>query len=432
MSKARSHDAQPRLAFWLLLCCAALCPCKLAAQDLPAPEQLKISVITFGRGDQVHQYFGHNAFVVSAPELEAPTVFNYGMFTFGPDMIPSFLKGRLRFWMGATDLERTAAMYESHNRDVRLRELNLEPAAKLAIFKQLLHDARPENREYLYDHYFDNCSTRVRDVLDRALGGQLRRTWSAPSPFTLRQETRRYTQHDVWTEWLMMFGLNGSVDRPQTLWGNAFLPDELEHLLDTTSYRDSRGVRVPLVARKQALFLAQRPGVPGKPATRWPYTLALGLLLGAVPLLLARQARRSTRAFWRFALAAFATAYGTIAGALGSLLTSLWLFSDHLVSHRNLNLLLANPLTSIAGVLAATAMFRGAHANRAWCRIWELLGVLTLLLLALQAFSIGPQQDVSLTATLLAPANLGLALASRMLRAAARDPERSFELAASA
>lgn len=166
-------------------------------------EQLSISVITFGRGDAVHQYFGHNAFVIEAPSVEQPsaTVFNYGMFTFGPGMIPQFLKGRLHFWVGATELQQTAAQYARANRDVRLLELNLSPTARAAVFARLLHDVRPENREYLYDHYFDNCSTRVRDILDAALHGQLRRAWSVPSQFTLRDQTRRYTQHDPLTEW---------------------------------------------------------------------------------------------------------------------------------------------------------------------------------------------------------------------------------------
>jgi hypothetical protein len=383
------------------------------AQEQPSAEQMKISVITFGRGDNVHQYFGHNAFVVSSPEMP-PAVFNYGMFTFGPDMVANFLKGRLRFWMGATDLRRTAATYASNNRDVRIRDLNLAPAARLSIYTRLIHDAKPENREYLYDHYYDNCSTRLRDILDQALGGQLRRTWAAPSRFTLRQETRRYTQHDILTEWLMMFGLNGSVDRPQTRWGDAFLPDEFERLLETTSYRNGAGEVVPLVSAKHDLFLARRMPVPAVPATRWPYTFAIGLALGAIPLILVRQYQRSARHAWRVAFAAFAAVYGLLAGAIGTLLTSLWLFSDHLVSHQNLNLLLANPLALIAAGVAI-AVWSRPRAERVLGWLWSCIAITTFVLLLIEVFAVGAHQDVSLTATLLAPANSGLALACRRL-----------------
>ena len=116
------------------------------------------------------------------------------------------------------------AGYKAANRDVRVLDLQLTAAQRAGILQKLLHDAKPENRYYLYDHYRDNCSTRVRDILDDALGGQLRRHWSKRAPFNLRQETRRYTAQDMLTQWSMMFGLNGSVDRPQTLWEDVFLP----------------------------------------------------------------------------------------------------------------------------------------------------------------------------------------------------------------
>ena len=70
-----------------LLACGAL---RVSAQD--APSELSISVITFGRGDDVYEYFGHNALLVEGGGFKEPVVFNYGMFAFGPDMIPQFLR----------------------------------------------------------------------------------------------------------------------------------------------------------------------------------------------------------------------------------------------------------------------------------------------------------------------------------------------------
>src|SRR4051794_32201511 len=66
----------------------------------PEPDPIRVSVITFGRGGAVHQYFGHNAIVVEGPGVPESSVFNYGMFSFGPDMLPQFLRGRLKFWLG--------------------------------------------------------------------------------------------------------------------------------------------------------------------------------------------------------------------------------------------------------------------------------------------------------------------------------------------
>jgi hypothetical protein len=383
------------------------------AQPPSSGEQLSISVITFGRGDSVHQYFGHNAFVVEAPgvAIESTTVFNYGMFTFGPGMIQKFLKGRLHFWVGATELQRTAAQYARANRDVRLLELNLSPTARTAIYERLLHDVRPENREYLYDHYFDNCSTRVRDILDAALHGQLRRAWSVPAKFSLRDETRRYTQHDFLTEWSMMFGLSDSVDRPQSRWADAFLPLELETMLETVTYVNDTGQPVPLVASKRTLFAARRPPVPAQPARDWPRLLVFAVGVAAACAGLGWLARTRGGVFRRLLLL-LAAAYGIVGGLFGSLVFYLATFSDHLVTHGNVNLLLLNPVTLLAGLLALAALARAAWAERALGRVWTALGAASLLLLMIKALPFGVDQDVALTAALLAPLNLGFALAT--------------------
>ena len=390
--------------------CVALAGLLTALSVQPAMAQdLKLSVVTFGRGDAVHQYFGHNAFVIEAQGLPDVTVVNYGMFKFGPGMIPQFLSGRLTFWVGASELQRTAASYARKHRDVRLRELNLEPPVKHAILAKLQHDLRPENSSYLYDHYFDNCSTRVRDVLDEALGGQLRRAWSKRARFTLREQTLRYTQHDVWTQWAMMLLLNDSVDRPQPEWGAAFLPDHLEHLLDTTSYVNSQGLRVPLVAAKRDLFIAGRPAVPDLPARRWPQNLALGVLLGAGFVALGVRAARSGGRGQR-AFAVSVAAYGAITGLLGCIQVYLWAFSDHLVAHANANLLLLSPLSLLAGITAACTARGAAWARRASRVLWTIIGASTLLLLALRALELGIHQDISLGAALFAPIHVSLAL----------------------
>ncbi|MET0388971.1 MAG: DUF4105 domain-containing protein [Polyangiales bacterium] len=394
------------LLWWLLL--AGLWPAaRSAAQPLPAGDKLSISVVTFGRGDRVHQYFGHNAIVVAGAGVTRPTVFNYGMFTFGDGMVRQFLTGRLQFWVGASDLERTSAAYAAANRDVRLLELNLTPVQRRVILDKVMHDARPENRVYLYDHYFDNCSTRVRDVLDLALGGQLKRAFDKPAPFTLRDETRRYTQHDLLTEWTMMLALNGSVDRPQKQWGDAFLPLELEAMLKRMSVTDEHGELVPLVASDHTVFSARRAAVPEQPPRRWPQALALGLVialgLGALGL-----AARSGRGPWRVLLLTLTALYGVLGGVLGSLLAYLAMFSDHLVAHYNVNLLLVNPLGLLGGLSALAALSRARWAGRLLRGTWAALAVAAIALVVIKVLPLGVAQDVSLTATLLVPLQVGL------------------------
>jgi hypothetical protein len=391
-----------------------------------AEEAPRVSVVTFGVGDAVHQYFGHNALLVEGATLPEPTVFNYGMFTFGPDMLPQFLKGRLKFWVGTSELRRTVAQYSAANRDVRQLELNLTPAQRRAVLGRLLHDARPENRSYLYDHYYDNCSTRVRDVLDDALHGQLRQAWSGRARFTLRQDTMRHTQHDLLTEWGMMFGLNASVDRPQSRWNEAFLPLELEALLEYTTYMDEEAARVPLVSRVNVLFRAERAPVATQLEERWLFLLGCGMLVGLVLVLLGERARRQPKP-WRALLLWCVSLYGLIGGLLGSLLVYLSLFSDHAVAHGNINVLLLNPLTLLAGMLSVAELASdssstlGHFFQRAADALWFVTCASSLTLLALKLPPVSSEQDISLTASLLIPISVGIAFA----RSRSPDPQRA-------
>lgn len=413
---ARVHTGAPNMLRELVIravsCAIALVSlAALAASPCfarPPLEDVSIGVITFGRGDEVHQYFGHNAFVVTGLARE-PAVFNYGMFSFGSGVVSQFLMGRLRFWLGTTPLGATVASYASAQRDVRILDLDLTAPERAAVVERLLHDARPENRYYLYDHYRDNCSTRVRDVLDRALHGQLRKQWSHVARFTLREETRRYTERDPLTQWGMMLALDGSVDRPQLVWDDAFLPLELEALLQRAVRDDpSDGRQTPLVTRTRTLYSAprQRP-LMAAPSRHAPMCFAIGFALALVFVLLGEAARAGIRGA-RSALLGLSAAYGVVAGLLGVLLFHLAVFSDHQVAHKNLNLLLANPLTLVAGVLGLIGLFAGS-VTRAWAYLWALHA---LLLAALGVALVWVVQDVSQPAALLAPVHLALAVAS--------------------
>lgn len=390
----------------------------------PEPPPIRVSVVTFGIGDAVHQYFGHNALVIEGPQLPQPTVFNYGMFTFGPGMVSQFLHGRLKFWLGLTELHRTVAQYAAANRDVRLSELNLTQDQARSVLGRLLHDARPENRAYLYDHYFDNCSTRVRDVLDGALHGQLRRAWSGRARFTLRQDTMRHTQHDLLTEWGMMLALNSSVDRQQSRWNQAFLPLELESLLQYTTYMDENAAHVPLVSKVTTLYSADRPAPPTSPETRWPFTLGCGTLAGLLTVLVGERARSRPRP-WRTLLVFCMALYGLVSGLVGTLLVYLALWSDHAVAHGNANILLWNPFNLLAGVLSAAELATdssssvGHFVQRAADAIWFVIGASSLTLLMLELAPLNFEQDVSLTASLIVPISVGIAIA----RSRSPDPQ---------
>ena len=140
------------------------------------------------------------------------------------------------------------------------QELNLTPAQKDSLAKFVAWNAQPENRFYHYDYFRDNCSTRVRDALDRVLGGVIKRaTENVASGTTYRSHTRRLTQDAPWVYLGTLLGLGRPVDRPISRWEEMFLPVRLHNDLRGIRVKDASGASVPLIKNDTALFVSSRP-----------------------------------------------------------------------------------------------------------------------------------------------------------------------------
>lgn len=373
-------------------------------------EDLSISLITFGPGDDVPSWFGHAALVVEDRRLRQGRLYNYGMFSFDERMLARYAMGRLEFWVGEASVGRTLDFYRSLNRSVRVQELALTPAQRVELARLLAQNVLPENRGYLYHHYNDNCSTRPRDMVDRVLGGSFRAANQEPARMTLREHTRRYTAVNAGMSLLLDFLMNDEIDRPIARWEEAFLPEELERQVAAHS----------LAAQSWVYSEAQgRPATPEQPPAYGPWLLGLGLLLGGGALGLAAWERRRGSRLARVLLGLECTAVGLGVGLPGTVLLLMWALTDHTVTYRNENLLLANPLTLLLAPLGVMLVF-GSRRGRRWLGRLGLvlagMAVLGLLLKALPPFN----QDNWRLIALLLPVLVGMAGALRLVQA--REP----------
>ena len=159
--------------------------------------------MTMGPGAEVWERFGHNAIWIHDPTAEPDTAYNYGLFDFRQEnFLLRFARGEMWYWMAGFPAEAYVQTYVEDNRSVWLQELNLPPAARLELRRFLRWNERPANRFYHYDYYNDNCSTRVRDAIDRVIGGAIRQQTAAhadgqhvslPYPTPHRQRPARST-----------------------------------------------------------------------------------------------------------------------------------------------------------------------------------------------------------------------------------------------
>jgi hypothetical protein len=407
----------------LVLACAISAQAQLRSPwaFTQSDDDLAVSLVTFGQGDAIHQYFGHNALLVEDRRRDIGVLYNFGMFSFGPDMLPKYLQGQLEFWAAATEVAPTYEHYRAENRSIRVRELDLSPARRRLLADRLAESVLPANRNYLYHHYANNCSTKVRDLIDEALGGQLERANSMTGRFTYRGHTRRNTQHDPIVHMLLLLWMNDSMERPIRRYDEAFLPGELERMVESTRYKDEAGHTIALSRLGYTVFEARRPAIPEHPSRAWPALLATSALVAGAALLLARWLRATGHVAARVLLGLVHAVVGLVAGVPG-LVAFLFLFTQWDVTHYNENLLLANPLTFAALPLGLFTALGSKRALRWLGYVWVALGagtVLLILLKALPAFD----QDTSLPMVLLAPINLGCAVAHLgLLRRPLRAP----------
>ena len=322
--------------FALLL--AAFCGPASGAGPGAAAAGTEVWLVSYGPGEVYWQRFGHNAIWIRDPQLGLDHVFNFGFFDFAQeDFFLRFLQGRMLYFSAAQSARDEFAAYIDENRSIRAQRLDLRPEQAAGLAAYLLHEVRPENRDYLYDYYGNNCSTRVRDALDQALGGSLSRRYSGiPAAQSWRDHTRRLTAADFWLYLGLESALGAPVDAPIDRWDEMFIPEILATAVAGLNVESAAGP-APLVVEDVVLYESTLETPAAAPRAWWPRYLLGSLALAGLAWLLARRAP-----LWVGAL--LARAWLALAGLAGLTLLFFWWGTDHSVTRLNLNLLVFCPL----------------------------------------------------------------------------------------
>ena len=372
----------------------------------PAP--LTVYLMTMGPGKAVWERFGHNAIWIHDPERGTDKAYNYGLFDLRQEnFLIRFLQGRMWYWMQGFPAQSYVETYRRANRSVWVQELEMAPAAKRELQEFLEWNERPENRFYHYDYYRDNCSTRVRDALDRALGGRVREYASAlPTGNSYRSHTRRLTANGPLVYTGLEIGLGQPVDREITAWDEMFLPLALREHMRSVTVRGVGGEARPAVRAERTLFQSTEPSPPARPPYFLPVYLGLGLAVGAGTVALASASARRPGA--RAGFLAVAGVWSVLAGILGLMLAGLWTLTDHTAAYHNENLFQLNPL-ALALVVLLPRSIRSSSNNSSGLVVAILVALISLAGLALKVFPAFYQVNGEIIALAL-PVHLGVAI----------------------
>jgi hypothetical protein len=390
---------------WLVL---AMVPNARATSGVEANpgDPLTVELLTMGPGDHPFFKFGHNALRIRDEISGSDIVYNFGTFSFdSPTLIRDFFQGRLVYWLSKQSMALTLDHYHQENRTVMAQRLALSPEAKRRLRATLDENARPQNRAYKYDYFFDNCSTRLRDVLDRITGGRLHMATQTPARQTLRAHALRVTADDLLEYLVLALALGPAVDRSESRWAEAYLPAVLAEMVrEVTIPWPARRWR-PLVESEQRLLAAERVEPSSRrPAWRQRFLLC-GIMTGLGVFVFAWLGERRRSAL--VMLGVMLVLGGLLVGLLGCALGALWLFTDHAATHDNQNLLLVSPLALVLPWVGIRLLKRGAVALRSLRVPAVLLAVSAILALLIKALPVPWQDNEQLIAYWL-PTWLGL------------------------
>ena len=309
------------------------------ARDLISQEvsDTEIYLLTCGPGTETYSIYGHSALRIIIPGKNSDQVYNWGVFDFGtPNFAWKFAKGRLEYMLGVYSYESFLREYKHENRWVISQKINLDEKEKYMLFNLITENLKPENVRYRYDFFFDNCSTRIRDLLEKATGENLiypddEIKKNLP---TFRKLISEYQKGYPWMNFGINLLLGSTCDKKATFRDKMFLPLDLQKGLSSLSVRRDDKM-IPLLTNpvfelsfRQA---EQKENLTGSPVFTFSMILILFIILTGVV-----RKRTPNRVIDIFIFTFFSI--------LSIMMIFFNFFTDHQQLRWNLNILWLNPL----------------------------------------------------------------------------------------
>lgn len=296
-------------------------------------ESTEISVLTCDPGNEIYSLFGHSALRIKNSVNGQDLVVNWGLFEFSESQFQfgyDFAKGRLKYYMGIQLMSNFITEYRRSKRGIREQVLNLSNQEKYQIIQLLEENYKPENRKYKYEFFYDNCSSRLRDIIKKVFGENINFYQSPKSnKFTFRETIHLYLESFPWLKLGIDLVLGKKIDKLVSNENLMFLPLNVEEIFDKSLVQNNESIK-NLVKSKNTLIesFENKNKLNNIGFYSW-ILLAITLLLIVFKLDKALGVWSSLNLF--------------IIGLLGIVLVFMWIGTDHNATKMNFNLLWASP-----------------------------------------------------------------------------------------
>ena len=300
-------------------------------------DSIQFSLLTCSPGTEIYSLFGHTAIRYQNYTQNKDIVFNYGMFSFSsPNFIYRFVKGETDYQLGVNDFRLFEAEYMFRGSSVYQQILNLTYEEKLKLQNLLFTNYLPQNRVYRYNYFYDNCTTRARDQIEKCIDGDVEYPTSVPDK-TFRGIIHEFTKGFDWEEFGIDLCLGAGADKPIGIRQQMFSPFYMRSFAEGAFIKDENGNTRPLVLKEEVIVDADtvdaaETSFPFSPIACATFFLFLNVVIAFVQIV-----RKKIYWFWDLILY-------LSQGLAGCIIAFLFFFSIHPTVDSNWLILLFNPI----------------------------------------------------------------------------------------
>lgn len=321
------------LRFLFLLCIT------VAFSQKNIPNNTQISVLTIGPGNNLNDAFGHSG--IRLKTSYSDIVYDFGRYNFeDPNFYLNFARGKLNYLQGKANYNNLVNFYKQQNRSIKEQTLNLSAEEKQSVYTFLETNYANNQGAYLYDFFYDNCATKIRDVIENATNGNI--NYQLPDNYedkTFRTLIQDQLHPNTWGSLGIDIALGAIIDRTATPREHMFLPKNIHSFYSEATINNRQ-----LVSNSKTIINSDTKFKNGTFLLSPFFVLSLIAILIIYITFNDHKKQRRTKGLDAF--------IQLILGVIGIFLTLLWFGTDHTATGYNYNLLWAFPLSLVMVIQA--------------------------------------------------------------------------------
>ncbi|RAJ17008.1 lipoprotein N-acyltransferase Lnb domain-containing protein [Olleya aquimaris] len=304
------------------------------SQTLPLSDDATVSVITIGPGENLNDAFGHNAIHIKSRFLDI--TYDFGRYNFeDPNFYLNFAQGKLKYLQGKSNYNQFISFYITENRTIKEQILNLTTTQKQDLYNYLEANYKQDEGAYLYDFFYDNCATRIRDVTETTLNGNLK--YNLPNNYkkqTFRELIDSHVHWNTWGSFGIDLALGSIIDRQASAREQLFLPEKIHLFFEHATLKNS-GEK--LVTKSKTIYTNKEKSE--NTLFLFSPLVVLTIIAVIIVFITFKDYKSQLRTKWLDVVVFITT------GIIGVLVFLLWFATDHTSTAYNYNLLWAFPLS---------------------------------------------------------------------------------------